>query len=162
MSESEGNIVADFFEEQNPERRVRILVEHLQPIAALLQHEYNGQLARFRPLLTMLLEHDKDPQMMLLVFLAFLNVTPAMKDYVCNASVNRRPIPFAKRQAFFDALGKTWIMYSSRQIARDRFFGLLYQVLRTGAPLETVLESPTIIKQEDRAYDDAPVGQVEQ
>ncbi len=161
MSDPEGNIVTDFFEERDPERRVSVLVDHLQPIYDILQRDHGGHLKRFQPLLRMLLEHDKDPHMLLLVFLAFLNVTPAMKEYVCNATVNRRPIPFEKRSEFFRALGKTWVMYSSRQITRDRFFGLLYQVLRTGAPLETILQSPAI-KTEEMTYDDsAAVRQVE-
>jgi len=154
---SEGNIISDFFDDSDPSRRVSILQDHLRPVLATV--EADPLLKRYAPLLRVLLESGEGAPMMLLAFLVFLNVTPAMKKYVSDAKQNRRPIEFNKRQPFFEALAASQTLFASRQIDLDRFFSLLVQVLETGAPLDSFLR--TEVKLEEPYAETTTVGQVE-
>ena len=153
------NIISDFFDDSNPSRRVSILKEHLDPV--LLSVENNARLRRYAPLLRLLVESPEDADMKLLAFLFFLNVTPSMKDYVSDAQKNRRPIPYAKRQVFFEALSSACTLFSSFQIDSRRFFQLIVLVLETGAPIDSFLRGEAVKMEEPTTYADAAVGQVE-
>lgn len=154
----EQNIISDFFDSSNPSRRISILREHLEPVLRTV--EQDPLLKRYSPLLRVLVESPEDADMKLLAFLVFLNVTPAMKDYVSDAKQNKRPIPYAKRQVFFEALSEACLLLASRQIDYQRFASLLVLVLETGAPLDSLLREEVKLE-EPETYADPAVGQVE-
>lgn len=141
-----GNIISDMFEVPN---KLDLVLAHVEPLFnAMDAGECDSGLLHYLPTFRFLVRTDRNYERCLLVFLWFLNDTPAMKDYVCDASKNPRAIRMEMRETFFDGLSKLIFEYAKNAITREKLFQLVYQLSQTGTPVNVLLANAAI--QENR------------
>jgi hypothetical protein len=119
------------------------LKELLKP-QGIVDTVWGGALRAFIPQIRALVElPSADDDERLRCFLIFLSVNDAMKQYVCTAAADNRPIEHSKRVRFWDTLNKALRANAAETIDRTAMINAIFQSLTTGLAWEQIVEMKT-------------------